>query len=187
MIRREPIEGLGPCQWDGLAFSSSLSFRVGGVIGTRTHRFPDRVSAVDVRTVPVLCKRSWARKWGRRSLLSPGWKAGERTRRCGRWSVWRLQPDRACSSASNRATRRGPQGKKGESCKPEARRGRICTIRRVVPGGRSPNGTVDHLPYRSILENHSICRRIAPQEKASASILGARCRRYRTRGGGSGE
>ena len=41
-----------------------------------------------------MTQEALAQRWARRSPSSPGWKAGERARRCGRWSVWRTQPDR---------------------------------------------------------------------------------------------
>jgi hypothetical protein len=52
--------------------------------------------------------------------------------------------------------------------------GVFCTI--MVPGGRSPNGTVDHRPHRPTLENHVNRSRVAHGERASAQVLWARCR-----------
>jgi len=46
---------------------------------------------------------------------------------------------------------------------------------RFGPGGRTHNGTVDHLPRRPTLENHFSRRRLARQEITSAPVLGARC------------
>jgi len=48
--------------------------------------------------------------------------------------------------------------------------GVFCTI--VVPGERTPNGTVDHLSHRPTLENHFDRRRLACQKVASAQLAG---------------
>ena len=45
-----------------------------------------------------------------------------------------------------------------------------------VPGGRSPNGAVDHLTRGPTVENHVNRSRLAHGESASALVISARCR-----------